>query len=421
MPEAVSKSAKQKLSSKQMGVLVAVIVMYFFAPTFSAVSSTFALMPDVFGVSASSVSWLNGTSNILSCVAGLVVGAFVGKKVSYRTSAIVATVMFTVFGSLPFFWQSIPWGALLLSRMFFGFGMGCFNPLTQSILTRMIKSETSRAAWIGICNIFFSAGASLGSLICGALALAGWQTAYLFYAFCIIAVIACIIFVRDKNIVGEDEADAERIEAEASGGTQAKRSIPRVAWAFIILFVFCTILTTSFFNYVGIAMAESGANTLLVGTVLTVFTIAGIVMAAANAGVWKLLRLWAFPVSYLLIALSYVVCLIAYNTGSTSLFFVASVIMGLGCCLCGMVMPMVMSVTVSAVALTLAIGLQEVARNLGGVISSFWLVGVGLVLGDTATNQFIASAVLGFAVAVVATVVAAKYNKQFKNINMEEK
>ena len=103
------------------------------------------------------------------------------------------------------------------------------------------------------------------------------------------------------------------------------------------------------------------------------------------------------------------------------LFFAASVCMGLGCCLCGMVMPMVMSVTVLPVALTLAIGLQEVARNLGGVLSSVMLNAVGAVIGDNAVSQFTASAVLGIVVCVIAGVVAFKYNKQFKNVNMEKK
>ena len=419
MADASSTPARTKLSGRQMGIMVTIMVMYFFAPTFTAVSSTFALMPDVFGVAPAEVSWISGMSNILSCVAGLVIGAFVGKQLSYRVATIVATVMFTFFGALPFLWQDITWSVLLVSRALFGFGMGCFNPLTQAILTHMIKTETARAAWIGICNVIFSIGATVGSMICGALALNSWQTAYAFYGLCIIAVVACIIFVRDKDIVTEEEKAAEA--AAAAGAPKVKRTLPAVAWAHIILFTFCTILTTSFFNYLGIAMADSGADTLLVGTVLSIFTVAGIAMAALNAPMWKLLRLWNFPLSYLLIGLSYIICLLAYSTGSTALFFAASVCMGLGCCLCGMVMPMVMSVTVLPVALTLAIGLQEVARNLGGVLSSVMLNAVGAVIGDNAVSQFTASAVLGIVVCVIAGVVAFKYNKQFKNVNMEKK
>ncbi len=416
--EVAVKPAKQKLSGRQYGVMAAILVMYFFAPTFTAVSATFAEMPAVFGVNPADVSWLNGTSNILACIAGLFIGTFVGKRISYRAAAILATALFTIFGSLPFWWQDIPWGALVASRTIFGFGFGCFNPLTQAILTHMVKSETARAAWIGICNIVFSCGATFGSMICGALGLVSWQTAYLFYAFCVVALICCIIFVRDKDIVGEKEMEKDM---GLDGETPPKRSLPAVAISFIVIFVFCTLLTTSFFSYLGIAMAESGADTLLVGTVLSIFTVAGIVTAALNAPLWKLLRLWNFPLSYLFIAVSYIVCLLAYSTGSTALFFVASIVMGIGCCLCGMVMPMVMSVTVMPAALTLAIGLQEVARNLGGVFSSFFLTGVGATLGDNPVTQFTASAVLGFVIMIAAGIVAAKYNKKFKNVDMEEK
>lgn len=100
--EVAVKPAKQKLSGRQYGVMAAILVMYFFAPTFSAVSATFAEMPAVFGVNPADVSWLNGTSNILACIAGLFIGTFVGKRISYRAAAILATALFTVFGSLPF-------------------------------------------------------------------------------------------------------------------------------------------------------------------------------------------------------------------------------------------------------------------------------------------------------------------------------
>ncbi len=410
----MANEKKQKLSTKQWLILTTVIIMYFFAPTFGAVSSTLSLIPDYYGIAPSMASWISALANPSACVAGLLIGSFVGRKISYRLSAIIALVLFTVFGGLPFLWQDIPFEMLLVSRLLFGLGCGCFNPLVQAVITHMFVNETARSAWIGIINIVFSVGASLGSMITGALAMNGvWQNAYAFYLFAVIPLIMAVLFIRDKDILA-DETPAE-IKEEKTG--QEKRTMPAVALGFIFVFMLSTIMTQTFFNYAGIAMAESGSDTLLIGTVFTVFTVVGIVVAAGNAALWKFMRLWNFPLAFLMLTLGYVFCIIGTNTGITAMFFIASAVIGIGCCIAGMVMPMVMSVTVTASALTLAIGLQEVARNLGSFLSAPWLNMVAAISGDTAMNQFIAILILGAVSTVLAFLLAAKNNKRFKNID----
>lgn len=409
-----SSTPKQKLSMKQWMILITVICIYFFGPTFGAVSSTLALIPDYYGIAPAMSSWISALANPSACLAGLLVGAFVGRKISYRLCAIISVLLFTVFGGLPFLWQGIPFEGLLASRFLFGLGCGCFNPLVQAIITHMFVSETARSAWIGIINIVFSIGASLGSMITGALSMNGvWQNAYAFYLFGAIPLVLAILFIHDKDILS-DETPAE-IQEEKQG--TEKRSVPAVALAFIFVFMLSTIMTQTFFNYAPMAITDAGADPLVIGTVFTVFTIVGIVVAAGNAALWKFLRLWCFPLAFIFLTGGYAICIMGVSSGSVAMFFVASGVIGVGCCLAGLVMPMVMSVTVSAAALTLAIGLQEVAHNLGSFLSAPWLNIIGTSMGDTAMNQFIAILVFGCISTAMAIVLAAKNNKRFKNID----
>jgi MFS family permease len=327
--------------------------------------------------------------------------------------------LFAIFGGLPFFWQDISFPMLLGSRFLFGIGCGCINPLVQAVITNMFQSETMRSFWIGIINVIFSIGASVGSLITGVLALNGWQSAYAFYLFAIVPLALVLIFFKDSEIATR-KPDQEDQAASAQAGQTEKRRIPANAWLYIVIFMFCTLITQVFFSYAGVAMGMSGINTALIGTVFMIFTVAGIAVAALNAAAWKFLRLWNLPLSYALLAVGYVICIVAFNTSSIALFFTAAIVIGVGCCLCGMVLPMIMSVTVPASALTLAIGFQEVARNLGSFLSSPWLQMVGGVLGDTPVPQFTAICVLGVIVTVVAAIVAAKDNKKFKNVEMKK-
>ena len=405
-----------KVNVGHAGALIAILLMYFFAPEFGAISPTLALMPEHYGIAPSQASWISALANPSACLAGLLIGAFAGRKVKYRTCALAALALYTIFGGLPYLWKDIPFLALLATRALFGLGCGCLAPLSQAIITRMFKDETARSAWIGIVNIVFSIGASVGSMITGLFASGGiWQNAYGFYLFAVVPLIAAALFIKDRALV-EEEPKQKSIEKRPA----EKRSIPKTAFAFIATFTFATVLSQTFFNYAGIAMAESGCDTLLVGTAFTTFTVAGIAVAATNAGLWKIFRLWNFPLAFLLMSLGYALCLIGYSTNNVLFFFAAAVFMGIGCCIAGMVMPMVMSITCTAASLTLAIGLQEVARNLGSFLSAPWLNIIASIFSDTPIVQFSAALVLGLVASAIAFLLAFKNNRRFKKTDALE-
>ena len=409
----------QKLNGIQWGILVTVMIMFFFAPTFGSIGPTYSLYPDAFGITPAQVSWLSSISAPLCMVAGLLCGTFLGTKISYRACAIFATAVFTFFGGLPFLWQSIPWGMLLLSRLLFGLGVGCFNPLVQSVITHMFRSETARAAWIGIINVVFNLGAMLSNQICGALAANGWQNAYAFYLFCIIPFILSIIFIRDKEIL--TDADKEELEKQSQAKREGNslsnlKGIPGIAAGFIITFTLCTIATGGFRDYMTIAMGNVGLSTTIIGTIFSVYSFTGMIAAALNIGLWRLFKTWNFPLAFICLFLGYACCMIGYHSsaGSLIIFFVAAIIMGFGRTLGGISMPMVMSVTVAPSALTLAISLQEVCRNLGSFLSAPWLNTVEKLFGQSADAQMIAYMALTAVAAVIACVLAAKASKRIK-------
>ena len=89
---------------RQWGMLITILLMYFFAPTFSSVVSTFSLMPEHYGISPATVSWISSLANPTACVAGLVIGSFAGRRLSSRACAFTAMLLFSVFGALPFAW-----------------------------------------------------------------------------------------------------------------------------------------------------------------------------------------------------------------------------------------------------------------------------------------------------------------------------
>ena len=412
---------KLGVSGRQFAIFIVTCITAFFAPTFSAVAATTALMPEVFGVAPAAASWVTTIGNFAAPISSFIAGVIVGSKVSYRWTGILMTLGFTVFGALPYLYQDISWGMLLVDRFIFGFCMGFFNVFANSLICRMAKNESVRATMLGVNSAMFSIGASVGSIAVGALALKSWQTGYLFYGFGIIATIACVLLVKDQYIVGEGEVGEEAVAQEVEEAREEKsKKLPGAVWVYIISFMLCTICSSGFFGYVGIAMAESGANTLLIGTVLTMFTVAGIVIALANPLMWKVFKAFCYPISYIFLGLGAVFALIGYHTGSTAIYFVSSIVMGIGCCLCALALTMVNSVLVAPAALAFSLGCMEVTRNLGAFIATPWLLMVGRLFGDNANSQFIGLIFVCSVATVISLILAAATNKKLKAAEAEK-
>lgn len=413
MPEA--NEVKQKLTKTQWGILITLVFLYFFAPEFGAISPTLALMPDWYGITASESAWIVAFANPAECISGIVVGLVVGRKISYRACGLISTGIFFLCGGIPFLWQSIPFVGLLIARLLFGFGVGCLLPLAQSIVTNMFINEADRARWLGLLYIMFSLGATVGTTITGALASNGvWQNAYAFYLLGVIPFIMVLIFFNDENIKINENARIASSDATSSN-KQEKRHIPAVAICFIVVFGLGLIMTQTYFNYAGIALAENGIDVLVIGTIFSVINGVGIAIALFNPVIWKAMRLYSFPAAFIFFVFAYAVALVAHNTASLPVWYASAVILGLGMAFLSLSIPMVMSVTVAPAALTLAIGLQEAARNAGGFCSAIWLNIIGITFGDTPSVQFTAIIILGIILSAIALTLAVKNNKRFKN------
>lgn len=372
-----------KLMRYQWGILISVFCMYFFCPTFSAINSSFAVMAEHFNISPAEITYLTALGNATSCISGLCVGLIAGKRIGYRALSLLACVLVIVFGGLPVLWGAIPWPAMLCSRALFGLGLGMMAPLAQAIIVILFEDETKRAAVIGAATICFGVGGSVASMACGALATISWQSSFAFYLFALIPLIFVLLFLHDSDFAvrlnsGEAEGDS------ASG----RKKLPACAWVFIILFAAVNLLSTTFFNYISVAMAESNADTLMVGSVMTVFTVAVSLIALASAPLWKALHLWNYPLAVLLVVVGYASAIAGILSGSLVSFFAASVFLGMGLSVAAMSMPMILSSVLMPTMLTMAIGFQEVARNVGGVLSSPWLSVTSALFDDTALTQF---------------------------------
>jgi MFS family permease len=417
---ATKTNARGKLSGRQWIVMVGVLCLMFIAPTFTGVNVTLAEMTRVYGVSDAAVSYVSNIAQPACMVAGLLCGLFLGRALKFKVGAIIGTGLTVLSGLIPLIWPTLPFAALLFSRVLGGLGIGTFNPIANAIIVKMFKTETARAAWLGFGSIFFSLGVTFSSTICGLLALISWQMVYAFYLLAIIPLIIFIFLFKDEYIQSSD--DQEQTATEKAEEKKISVKLPGKVWAIMITFTLFLVTTQMFFNYVGLSLDKMGVNPAVIGTVFSVFTVGGIVNGFANAGIWKVLKQWQPPIMCLLMAVCYIIVIIATKINSVPLVYVGAFIGGVGCASTGLCFPVMLGAACTPAMLTVAISFTEIFRNMGGFVSTPFAQGVAAIAGPESgpTEVYIATIGLSVVVSILFFLIGRKFKPDIEAMTARE-
>lgn len=383
-----------KLSGREYLLLVAVISMYFFAPTQGIISSVLSQIGETYtDVSAAGLTYLVSINNLFAVFSALLFSILAGRKLSYKAIGIIALVLFVAGGGVPMFLpDTAPYWLLLATRAIMGLGRGCFVPIIQAVFVDMFHDEARRSAMFGIGSIFFNIGATTGTTIAGALGLINWHMCFMFYLFAIIPLALFSIFFREPRATQEFK--------------KQKIHLPAIAWLFFALYLSATIASQMLWNYASQVMGSMGINSLEVGTVLSTFTVAAMIVAAVFVIIFKVFNTFSCAVGLAAEGLGFIVMFVgtAHPEMGLACFYIGSFLIGFGANAVTLGVPMIMSVTVPAAAVTAALGLSEVFHNLGAFLSSpFSQVMFAIGGPQMSTNDiFVATAVFAFVMAALA-------------------
>ena len=345
---------------KESMTVFAVMTMYFLVPTQGVVLATFQTISEAFPeVGFTAISYLATIVALAQIPAALFSGAVAGRKVRYRTICIWSLLLYVAAGVAPYFATTdTNFNVLLLSRFLFGLGLGAFSPLTNALVTTIYrKNEQKRASMLGYGNTIFNIAAIAAQTGGGFLCLISWQTTFLFYLVGIIPLIFVVMFLKEPEAV--DTEGKERVK------------IPMVAYLYLLVFTITLIATYPALMFVSIIMAQhdlGGAG--LAGTLLSVFTVVGAVVAALFGTIYKILKNKILPISIMVNALAMFVIYYSSSISNLPLFVSAFVLVGIGLTGITIGTPMILSTTVSASVLAAAMGLNAAFMNAGAFLSS---------------------------------------------------
>lgn len=398
-------SEKMKISGGQIGVFVALMCMYFIAPTHSAVNVSSAGLMATYGVDANAISYMVSITNLLEIPAAFVIGLVAGRKLSYRVCALLATALVFIGGLPTFLGAALPWEGIMLTRCILGLGLGCFMPVVMGVVTLMFQKESVRATMMSVASMVFNVGMIVTTNVAGILGAIDWNLAWGIYLFSLLPFVLCIFLLTPKNVPVVPETDEK--------GEKVKIQLPVSGWLLLVLFLGGIIMSQSLFNLGGATIGAVVDNPVIIGTIFSLFSIGAMGSALLFGPAYKFLKAYTIPCFWIVGILGYALWYVAHTTGNVALFYVAIILAGFGTNTMTIGVPMVLSTLVSPAIVGAVMGFSYVFQNGGGFLASPIDQFVSMIAGADAimSSVWIFDVILGIIVLVGLFYVAKKTNE----------
>lgn len=354
--------------------LFSICCFYFLMPSMGIMTPIMAQLAKAFpNVSFISITYIGTIVSLFQIFGALIGGAVVGKYLKFRTTLIIAFILFLVGGIFPYFFtDGISWTNVLIFRAIFGVGLGLNVPMGATLLTRLYSDEVQRAKMIGFGMLFFNIGAFIFSYIGPLLGNISWQTAFLGHIVGIIGLVGAILL---KEPPDSDEVKKEKVKIT-----------PRaILWP--LIFAVDMTLIYSIFTMGSMVLANGGMNPnqagLYQGIGISLLTVIGMIMSLGFGWIYKALNKWVVTGSLIFIALGLYLVGTSGASVSVAMFLTGWVLVGIGQQGVTLGLPMVVSTVVDKATASAALGLTFAAMNMGGFLSTPWSQFLASTVGAT--------------------------------------
>lgn len=271
-------------------------------------------------LSATTIRMVVSVPPLVSLPVMLVIGAVVGKKISYRGCSIIGTLCIALGGVGPFFIYS-SWGIVLLFRAILGVGVGLIG-MRNTLVTRSVPPEKA-AAYIGYGAVLYNLGNVLANPIVGTLAAKNWRFSFLYDAIAFIPLILIILFLKEP----EKELGEEAVKEKGTTIISDKKISWRIYYYMLLQFLTCCTLYPLLSCMSTYINAKSLGSAAIAGTILSSYTLAGAVVNMLIEPLHHLFKRYTISVLCLFVAVGEAI--VIYMPSIPALF-VGCVLAGIG-------------------------------------------------------------------------------------------
>lgn len=354
-------------------------------PTFASLSAAFPEIP------YATITWIYSMPKIVIIPFALLSGYLAGRKMSFKSIALIGMGIIAISGVAPFFLDDF-W-AILASRMVLAVGLGLQSPIGPALVMRFFRDGPRRSFALGLGNGVLNGFSIVTGLLIGNLCSIEWHLSFLGYLGMFALFFLTLVFLKEPP-ASEEPRNASLPRKRYTGG------VPREAILLCAFFalVDCVWMAATM-NGSAIVVQAGWGDASTTSWLMSLISLAGFASGLAFGPYCKLTRQYNVAVSMLLISVA--VAFIAF-ANAVCMLAIGLFLGGAAFCLtiCGMQNELGVICSPTQVALTAA--LFMVFEHLGGFLSSWWMALIMSFAGQDAYRTPSAVASLVFLIAAVA-------------------
>lgn len=308
------------------------------------------------------VSFIQTVATLSMVLGALIAGAIMGKRMKTRTLAVLGSALCLIFGILPVWIDD--YALLLAVRFVFGFALGLISPLGNALIMMHFQGK-KQASLLGVGTFAMNIGGIAFQLLAGVLAEKSWNLAFWGHIFFVIALIMAFFLPADNP---------ENAAKEKCQHNNEKLNYRAMLIIGAILFVFQTVNLAVMMSASTIYDIRNAGGAAVAALALTAFSVAGVIAGLLYGPVFQKCKRGMFVFAFGAVALGALVILFGQN----------ALIMGAGYAFVGIGFNWQLTAfmgwigaanPVSRIGTGTSIALATM--NLGGFVSSFWMIALG--------------------------------------------
>lgn len=303
----------EKYSKMLIPSILSVSLLTIMAPT--AISPALAAIKDAFpGISATQAKLVLTLPTLVMMPIGLF-SARLTTKIDKKKLLLTGMFLFLIFGVTGGFVNDFK--LLLLTRVFFGLGLGIMTPLSTSLIFDFAPDTNKRSKLLGIQGASNQLGGLVFMSLSGILASISWRYSFLTYAFVIVSIILTSLFLPSIPPYKPEEKN---------NGSNKKMSKKILILAFFAMMIFACyfVINTDLALFMDV---EHIGDAKQCGYALSLMRIPAIVAGVMLARIMRNLKDWTMPFATLIMASGYLIIAYAHSYG---ILMVGCLVVGLG-------------------------------------------------------------------------------------------
>lgn len=314
--------------------------------------------------------------SLFSMIITLLIGMVVGRKIKFKTIIVIGLLCYITGGVLPFFLNET-FGLIMIGRVIFGIGCGCFG-CRNAVIMSMFEGD-QRARILGYGMLLMNLGGILIQVVSGFLGDIGLKYSFLTY---LISVLPLVLIVQFFN---EPEQTQKNNSVDESSGSQ-KVVIDGKVWIYAIVMIVATILAYPLLSNMSsyIKFKELGTAGVS-GMILSLYTVGGAIGGAFFGKIYQMSKKYIGVILFGIVAIGQAIVLYG---NSITVIAIGTMIYGIGFF---SIIPMFMMFTgivSEKSSIAMSTSLIVASLQVGVFLSSYWISFIGKIYGDVLIGPY---------------------------------